>query len=653
MSAEIVITQDPVTQVLQIIQSGPRGPAGELTVGTVTTGAPGTDVAVTNSGTSTQAVLNFTIPRGNTGAAATIAAGTTTTGAPGTQAAVTNSGTSSAAVFNFTIPAGFDGDTPTVAVGDTTTGAPGTDATVNNVGTPTDLILNFEIPRGATGSIGDVTTDDLDEGTTNLYFTEDRVRGTDLAGLSTTAGTPTSADTVLSAIGKIIGKLVAHIAGTADKHAAADIVNTPAGNIAATNVQAAITELDTEKQPVNANLTALAGQTGAADRVSYWTAAATLALATLTSFGRTIIAFADAAAARTGLGLGTSATLDVDTDTTLAADSDTRVPSQHAVKTYVAAMVAGLLDLKGDQDCSANPNYPAGLKGDAYYVTVAGKIGGASGKTVDVGDMFIAKADNAGGTEASVGTSWFVLEKNIVGALMASNNLSDLANAGTARTNLGLGTLATQNGTFSGTSSGTNTGDQTTVTGNAGTATALATARNIDGVAFNGTANITVVAPATHAATSKGTPVDADEFTGTDSASSFVLVRFTWANIKATLLAYFNTKGLAGVESTGWAGTSNVTSVLADAGKSFDHPASDANARTVTIDSNANVAYPIGTVLCWSNMSTQPVTIAITSDTLSWIGTGGTGSRTLAQYGQATARKIASTTWQIGGVNLT
>lgn len=40
--------------------------------------------------------------------------------------------------------------------------------------------------------------------------------------------------------------------------------------------------------------------------------------------------------------------------------------------------------------------------------------------------------------------------------------------------------------------SGTNTGDQTTITGNAGTATRLETARTINGVAFDGTANITV-----------------------------------------------------------------------------------------------------------------------------------------------------------------
>ncbi|HEX2881071.1 MAG TPA: hypothetical protein VHO25_16180 [Polyangiaceae bacterium] len=107
-------------------------------------------------------------------------------------------------------------------------------------------------------------------------------------------------------------------------------------------------------------------------------------------------------------------------------------------KAYVDALVAGLLDLKGSTDCSSNPNYPSALKGDAYYVTVAGKIGGASGKSVDIGDLYVAAADNAGGTEASVGSSWFVLEHNLSGALLAANNLSDLASAATARSNLGL-----------------------------------------------------------------------------------------------------------------------------------------------------------------------------------------------------------------------
>ena len=47
---------------------------------------------------------------GTPGAAATIAVGTVTTGDPTTPAAVTNAGTSSAAVFNFTIPRGEKGD---------------------------------------------------------------------------------------------------------------------------------------------------------------------------------------------------------------------------------------------------------------------------------------------------------------------------------------------------------------------------------------------------------------------------------------------------------------------------------------------------------------------------------------------------------------
>lgn len=112
--------------------------------------------------------------------------------------------------------------------------------------------------------------------------------------------------------------------------------------------------------------------------------------------------------------------------------------TQIATTAFVAALVTGLLRFKNSMDCSANPNYPAALKGDAYVVSVAGKIGGASGMAVDVGDVFVASADNAGGTQAAVGTSWFILEHNLAGALLAANNLSDLASAATARSNLGL-----------------------------------------------------------------------------------------------------------------------------------------------------------------------------------------------------------------------
>jgi hypothetical protein len=47
--------------------TGAQGPAGTITVGTVTTGEPGTDVEVENVGTASAAVLNFTIPEGQPG----------------------------------------------------------------------------------------------------------------------------------------------------------------------------------------------------------------------------------------------------------------------------------------------------------------------------------------------------------------------------------------------------------------------------------------------------------------------------------------------------------------------------------------------------------------------------------------------------------
>lgn len=249
---------------------------------------------------------------------------------------------------------------------------------------------------------------------------------------------------------------------------------------------------------------------------------------------------------------------------------------------------------------------------------------------------------------------------------------------------------------------GTNTGDQTSVSGNAGTATALQTARTIDGQSFDGTANITVIAPGTHAATSKATPVDADELPLVDSAASNVLKKLTWANLKATLKTYLDTlyqptdsdlTTIAGLtattdsfiqsKSSAWAsrtvaqvttdlqgdgltggvvGFRNIpqnsqsaayTTVAADSGKHILHPSGDANARTFTIDSNANVAYPVGTAITFINQTSQVVTIAITSDTLTLAGSTTTGSRALAQNGVATAIKVASTSWIISGTGLT
>jgi len=95
------------------------------------------------------------------------------------------------------------------------------------------------------------------------------------------------------------------------------------------------------------------------------------------------------------------------------------------------------------------------------------------------------------------------------------------------------------------------------------------------------------------------------------------------------------------------------TLVLADSGKHIFHPSGDANARTYTIPANSSVAYPIGTAITFVNMTSQVVTIAITTDTMYLAKDGTTGSRSLAQYGSATALKITSTNWLISGSALT
>lgn len=97
--------------------------------------------------------------------------------------------------------------------------------------------------------------------------------------------------------------------------------------------------------------------------------------------------------------------------------------------------------------------------------------------------------------------------------------------------------------------------------------------------------------------------------------------------------------------------TGSYTLVLTDSGKHIYR--GSGGAATWTIPANSSVGYAIGTALTFINLSATSVSIAITSDTMYLSSAGTTGTRTLAQYGSATAVKIASTTWIISGSGLT
>jgi hypothetical protein len=150
---------------------------------------------------------------------------------------------------------------------------------------------------------------------------------------------------------------------------------------------------------------------------------------------RVLVSYSSAAALLADTAVGST--------TTWSSQKITDVLNNYALTTDLSAYALktdldGVVQVQSTLDCSTDPDYPAALKGDAYLVGVAGRIGGAAGKAVDLGDWFIATVDNAGGDEATVGPSWTVIEHNLVGALLAENNLSEITNPATARTNLGV-----------------------------------------------------------------------------------------------------------------------------------------------------------------------------------------------------------------------
>lgn len=197
---------------------------------------------------------------------------------------------------------------------------------------------------------------------------------------------------------------------------------------------------------------------------------------TCTAAGRALIDDADATTQRTTLGLaiGTNvqaydAGLQSIAGLTTSADTliYTTASDTYATSTLTAAGRALLDDAN-----AATQRTTLGLGSiatqDASAVAITG--GSATLSTLTATSSSLASVAITGGS--ITGITDLAIADGGTGASTAAN----------ARTNLGLGTLATQSGTFSGTSSGTNTGDQTiTLTGNVtgtGTGTFAATIAN-------------------------------------------------------------------------------------------------------------------------------------------------------------------------------
>ncbi len=125
--------------------TGPQGPA-TITIGTTTTGEPGTNASVTNSGTDENAVLDFVIPRGDTGA----------TGPAGPQGLQGEQGLQGiAGIQGPTGPTGPTGPAGPAAVSQTSTYGRKYNTTV----TPISLEANIaqDVPLGSNGPSNSIT----------------------------------------------------------------------------------------------------------------------------------------------------------------------------------------------------------------------------------------------------------------------------------------------------------------------------------------------------------------------------------------------------------------------------------------------------------------------------------------------------------------
>lgn len=154
---------------------GDKGDAATISVGTVTTGEAGTSASVTNSGTSTDAVFDFIIPKGQKGDKGDPGVqgekgDKGDKGDPGTQGEKGDTGEQGIkgdkgdkGEKGDTGSKGDKGDGATITIGTVTTGAAGTSASVTNTGTSSDAVFNFIIPRGDKGEQGVPGTTDYND----------------------------------------------------------------------------------------------------------------------------------------------------------------------------------------------------------------------------------------------------------------------------------------------------------------------------------------------------------------------------------------------------------------------------------------------------------------------------------------------------------
>ncbi len=222
-------------------------------------------------------------------------------------------------------------------------------------------------------------------------------------------------------------------------------------------------------------------------------------------------------------------------------------------KGYADGLIAAAdaLVYKGVIDCSLNPNYPAADAGHFYKVSVSGKIGGASGQSVNAGDDLICTVDSsATGDEATVGANWNILHTSSAGDVIGPGSSTDNA---IARFDQASGKLLQNSQATIDDNGSINipTGQSYKKNGAAlnqddiGDGTTYKQYSSTEKTKLNGIesgADVTDagnVGSSIHGSSAKGSLTDNDKFAIIDSEASNVLKTSLWSVIKSTLKTYF------------------------------------------------------------------------------------------------------------------
>lgn len=233
----------------------------------------------------------------------------------------------------------------------------------------------------------------------------------------------------------------------------------------------------------------------------------------------------------------------------------------------------------GDQDLSSYATSAAVSSGyqpkDADLTTIAALTAGSSNFLYSTGGVWtqmsfagLLAVLNSGGVLTSLGTvtagTW---NADVISSTYGGTGVNNAGRTLTVNTNSGTINFSASSKTLTvpldASVSGTNTGDQTSVTGNAGTATALQNARTINGTSFDGTGNVTVTAAAgTLTGTTLNSSVVTSSLTSVGALTSGSVAAITGGSIVANVSgSNFTTTNTTATDITGmsWAIGANET----------------------------------------------------------------------------------------------